>query len=76
MLKYLFSKQDAKPCLIRWILLLQEFDIEIKNKKRAENVAADHVLRLENPNLSELRDEDIDDNFPHETLMNVSSKDE
>ncbi|GJU74234.1 putative reverse transcriptase domain-containing protein [Tanacetum coccineum] len=63
-------EQDTKPCLIRWILLPQEFDIEIKNKKRAENVAADHMLRLENPNLSELRDEYIDDNFPDETLMN------
>ncbi|GJY58145.1 reverse transcriptase domain-containing protein [Tanacetum coccineum] len=38
-LKYLFVKQDAKPRLIRWILLLQEFDIKIKNKKGAENVA-------------------------------------
>ncbi|GJX66749.1 reverse transcriptase domain-containing protein [Tanacetum coccineum] len=42
-LKYLFVKQDAKPRLIRWILLLQEFDIKIKNKKGAENVAADHL---------------------------------
>ncbi|GJS42956.1 reverse transcriptase domain-containing protein [Tanacetum coccineum] len=64
---------DAKPHLIRWILLLQEFDIEIKNKKGAENVMADHLSRLENPNLKELRDEDIDDNFPDKTLMNVSS---
>ena len=32
-LKYLLSKQDAKPRLIRWVLLLQEFDIEIKDKK-------------------------------------------
>ncbi|GJX07394.1 hypothetical protein Tco_0195326 [Tanacetum coccineum] len=75
-LKYLFAKQDAKPHIIRWILLLQEFDIEIKNKKGAENVATDHLSRLENPNLKELRDEDIDDNFPDETLMNFSSNDE
>ncbi|GKB94349.1 reverse transcriptase domain-containing protein [Tanacetum coccineum] len=71
-LKYLFAKQDAKPRLIRWILLLQEFDIEIKNKKGAENVAAEHLSRLENPHLEELRDDDIDDNFPDETLMNIS----
>ncbi|GJU67426.1 reverse transcriptase domain-containing protein [Tanacetum coccineum] len=69
-LKYLFAKQDAKPRLIRWILLLQEFDIEIKNKKGAENVAADHLSRLENPHLEELRDDNINDNFPDETLMN------
>ncbi|GKB44094.1 reverse transcriptase domain-containing protein [Tanacetum coccineum] len=68
--------QDAKPHLIRWILQLQEFDIKIKNRNRAENVTADHLSRLENPNLEELRDEDIDDNFPNETLMNVSSNDE
>ncbi|GJU80520.1 hypothetical protein Tco_1282885 [Tanacetum coccineum] len=63
-IKYLFSKQDAKPRLIRWILLLQEFDIEIKNKKGAENVTADHLSRLEKPNLKELKDEEINDEFP------------
>jgi hypothetical protein len=32
-LKYLLTKKDAKPCLIRWILPLQEFDLEIRDKK-------------------------------------------
>ncbi|GJX77691.1 DNA-directed DNA polymerase, partial [Tanacetum coccineum] len=48
-LKYLFSKQDAKPRLIRWVLLLQGFDIEIKDKRGAENLVADHLSKLENP---------------------------
>ncbi|GJS16327.1 reverse transcriptase domain-containing protein [Tanacetum coccineum] len=48
-LKYLLVKQDVKPRLLRWILLLQEFDVIIRDKKGAENLAADHLSRLENP---------------------------
>ncbi|GKD17021.1 hypothetical protein Tco_1206179 [Tanacetum coccineum] len=43
--------------------------------KGAENVAADHFSQLVNPHMEELRDDDIDDNFLDETLMNVSSID-
>ncbi|GJS91038.1 reverse transcriptase domain-containing protein [Tanacetum coccineum] len=70
-LKYLFAKQDAKPRLLRWILLLQEFNIEIRDKKGAENLAADHLSRLENPQGDRVGME-INDNFPHETLDMIS----
>ena len=46
-LKFLFSKMDAKARLIRWILLLQKFDMTIKDKKGVENVVADHLSCLE-----------------------------
>ncbi|GKD22241.1 reverse transcriptase domain-containing protein, partial [Tanacetum coccineum] len=71
-LNHLFKKQDAKPRLIRWILLLQEFDIEIKDRKGIENVTADHLSRIENDELSD--DSEVDDNFPGETLMEINTK--
>ncbi|KAJ0667548.1 putative nucleotidyltransferase, Ribonuclease H [Helianthus annuus] len=73
-LRFLFQKKDAKPRLIRWILLLSEFDIEIKDKKGAENVAADHLSRLEDPKREEVREDSIGDTFPHETIDFVSAE--
>lgn len=44
-LKYLLTKKYAKPRLIHWVLLLQEFDIEFRNKNGCENVVANHLSR-------------------------------
>ncbi|GJS53304.1 reverse transcriptase domain-containing protein [Tanacetum coccineum] len=71
-LKYLLAKQDAKPRLLWWILLLQEFDVIIRDKKRAENLAADHLSRLENPHQSDLEKKEITKTFPLETLGMVT----
>ncbi|GJZ69026.1 reverse transcriptase domain-containing protein, partial [Tanacetum coccineum] len=72
-LKYLMNKQDAKPRLLWWVLLLQEFDITIRDKKGSENLAADHLSRLENPHKDVLENKDINENFPLETLGVISS---
>ncbi|GJV31416.1 reverse transcriptase domain-containing protein [Tanacetum coccineum] len=61
-LKYLLAKQDAKPMLLRWILLLQEFDVITRDKKGAENLAADHLSRLENPHQSDLEKKTVGEN--------------
>ncbi|WKA00159.1 hypothetical protein VitviT2T_018546 [Vitis vinifera] len=66
-LKYLLTKQDAKARLIRWILLLQEFDLQIRDKKGVENVVADHLSRLAIAHNSHILP--INDDFPKESLM-------
>ncbi|GJU25698.1 reverse transcriptase domain-containing protein [Tanacetum coccineum] len=71
-LKYLLAKQDAKPRLLWWILLLQEFDVIIRDKKGAENLAADHLSRLENPHQGDLENKEINETFPLETLRMIS----
>nr|GEU59382.1 reverse transcriptase domain-containing protein [Tanacetum cinerariifolium] len=72
-LKYLLSKQDAKLKLIRWVLLLQAFDIIIRDKKGTENLAADHLSRLMNPHKDVFENKDINENFPLETLGKIPS---
>ena len=70
-IKYLMEKKDAKPRLIRWVLLLQEFDLEIKDKKGSDNVILDHLSRMERPTEEE-RGTQIEENFPDEQLFQTS----
>nr|GEW87336.1 hypothetical protein [Tanacetum cinerariifolium] len=71
-LKYLFAKKDAKARLLRWVLLLQEFDFQVLDIKGAENLAADHLSRLENPYENVLDPKEINETFPFETLSMVT----
>nr|GFB79664.1 retrovirus-related Pol polyprotein from transposon 17.6 [Tanacetum cinerariifolium] len=75
-LKYLFAKKDAKVRLLRWVLLLQEFDFKVLDTNGAENLAADHVSRLENPYENVLDPKEINETFPLETLSMVTFRDD
>ena len=66
-IKYLMTKNDAKPRLVQWVRLLQECDLEIKDKKGTENLVTDHLSRLEGA-----RDEvHVNDDFPDEQLLAI-----
>nr|GEV57346.1 reverse transcriptase domain-containing protein [Tanacetum cinerariifolium] len=71
-LKYLFAKKDSNVRLLRWILLLQEFKFKVIDTKGAENLAADHLSRLENSHQNVLNPNEINETFPLETLSMVS----
>nr|GFD32024.1 reverse transcriptase domain-containing protein [Tanacetum cinerariifolium] len=63
-LKYLFAKKDAKVRLLRYVLLLQEFDFKVLDTKGAENLTADHLSRLENTYENVLDPKEINETFP------------
>ncbi|XP_026443853.1 uncharacterized protein LOC113344008 [Papaver somniferum] len=67
--KQLLSKKDVKPRLIRWVLLLQEFNLEIRDKKGFENVVADHLFRIV---LESSFQSDVVETFSDEQLFSVS----
>ena len=67
-IKYLMEKKDVKPILIRWVLLLQESDLHITDRKGAENPVADNLSRLENVLDDPLP---IYDSFPNEKLAAI-----
>ncbi|XP_070035237.1 uncharacterized protein [Nicotiana tomentosiformis] len=70
-LRYLMTKKDSKARLMRWVLMLQEFELEIIDRKGSDNQVADHLSRLE----EEGRPHDdlvINDSFPYEQLLSMS----
>ncbi|XP_062103746.1 uncharacterized protein LOC133814852 [Humulus lupulus] len=71
-IKYLITKKDAKPRLIRWVHLLQEFDMEICDKKGIGNLVADHLSRLEVEESENEKAVQVNDHFPAEQLFGVS----
>ena len=70
-LKYLLTKQNAKARLIRWVFLLQEFNLQIRDKKGVENVVAYHLLRLTIAHNT--HNPPINDEFPEESVLLVEN---
>ena len=72
-LRYLMENKDAKPRFISWVLLLHEFDFEVRDTKGTENEVADQLSHLEDEVMRELGDMiDIDDTFHDEHVLAAS----
>ena len=71
-IKYLVTKKESKLRLLRWILLLQEFNLVIKDKKGCENFVADHLSRLHNTEVTS--EEEIVEEFPDERLLLIQER--
>ncbi|GJU88681.1 reverse transcriptase domain-containing protein [Tanacetum coccineum] len=69
--KEMLAVKDTKARLLRWVLLLQEFDFKVIDMKGAENYAADHLSRLENPYENVFDPKEINETFPLEKLNSV-----
>jgi len=69
-IKHLSSKNDSKPRLVRWVLLLQEFQLEIGDKPGAKNLVADHLSRLDHGESGN----PLSDYFPDETLYTITDR--
>jgi len=72
-IKYLLTKADSKPSLIRWILFLQEFDLVIKDKKGSKNLVVDHLSRMVNEEVTH-KELEIYDEFLDESLLVVNER--
>ena len=70
-IKYLMAKKETKPRLIRWVLLLQKFDLEIKEKKGCDNVIVDHLSRVVTTTVIE-EETKLAKKFPDEQLFQLS----
>ena len=69
-LRYFIAKKDAKPRLICWVLLLQEFDFHVKDRKGNENQVVDHLSLLKDESMSELGEKaEIDDTLPDDHVL-------
>ena len=69
---YLIAKKDVKPRLIIWVLLLQEFDFKVKDRKGTENQVVDLLFILADEAMQELGEKaEIDDTFPNEHVLAV-----